>query len=106
MGELENSVFLTGCPSIDIVKAVIEEKQIENFNPFSLYGGVGEKFEPKSGYIIVLQHPVTTEYTDTTFQIEQTLSAINSMNYPTFWFWPNVDAGSDKISKSTVCEGT
>ena len=26
--------------------------------------------------------------------------AIQKINYPTFWFWPNVDAGSDKISKS------
>ena len=84
---------------IDIVKTVIEDSRYKDFNPFDLYGGVGNKFDPKSGYIVVLQHPVTTEYSDASYQIEQTLSAIQQINYPTFWFWPNIDAGSDKISK-------
>ena len=100
MGESKNSIFLTGCPSIDIVKTVIEDSRYKDFNPFNLYGGVGNKFDPKSGYIVVLQHSVTTEYSDTSYQIEQTLSAIQQINYPAFWFWPNIDAGSDKISKS------
>ena len=100
MGESMESVFLTGCPSIDIVKNVVEHSLFKNFDPFDSYGGVGGKFDSQSGYIVVLQHPVTTEYNDITFQIEQTLSAIQKINYPTFWFWPNVDAGSDKISKS------
>ena len=100
MGEAIESVFLTGCPSIDIVKNVVDHSLFENFDPFDSYGGVGSKFDSQSGYIVVLQHPVTTEYNDAAFQIEQTLLAIQKINYPTFWFWPNVDAGSDKISKS------
>ncbi len=100
MGESMESVFLTGCPSIDIVKNVVDHSLFENFDPFDSYGGVGDKFDSQSGYIVVLQHPVTTEYNDASFQIEQTLLAIQKINYPTFWFWPNVDAGSDKISKS------
>ena len=100
MGETMESVFLTGCPSIDIVKNVVDHSLFENFDPFDSYGGVGGKFDSQSGYIVVLQHPVTTEYNDAAFQIEQTLLAIQKINYPTFWFWPNVDAGSDKISKS------
>ena len=100
MGEAIESVFLTGCPSIDIVKNVVDHSLFENFDPFDSYGGVGGKFDSQSGYIVVLQHPVTTEYNEAAFQIEQTLLAIQKINYPTFWFWPNVDAGSDKISKS------
>ena len=100
MGESIDSVFLTGCPSIDIVKTVVENSLFKEFNPFDSYGGVGNKFDPKCEYLVVLQHPVTTEYSDTNYQIEQTLSAIQQLNQPTFWFWPNVDAGSDKISKS------
>ena len=46
-----------------------------------------------------MQHPVTTEYKDALNQINETLSAIEKLAYPTFWFWPNVDAGSDLISK-------
>jgi UDP-N-acetylglucosamine 2-epimerase len=33
------------------------------------------------------------------YQIRETLAAIETLAYPTFWFWPNVDAGSDRISK-------
>lgn len=102
MGELPNNVFVTGCPSIDIAKEVLNETGTsqKQFNPFELYGGVGNKFSTKDGYIVVLQHPVTTEYSDSMYQIEQTMEAIDKIKYPTFWFWPNVDAGSDKISKA------
>tara|TARA_B100000029_G_scaffold306778_1_gene299608 strand:+ start:9140 stop:10294 length:1155 start_codon:yes stop_codon:yes gene_type:complete len=100
MGESADYVFTTGCPSIDIVKQVMSNPISNQFNPFEFYGGVGDKFDTKDGYIVVLQHPVTTEFSDSRYQIEQTMKAINKMNYPTFWFWPNVDAGSDNISKS------
>ena len=46
-----------------------------------------------------MQHPVTAEYEDSMHQIDETLAAIKNVAYPTFWFWPNVDAGSDRISK-------
>jgi UDP-N-acetylglucosamine 2-epimerase len=46
-----------------------------------------------------MQHPVTTEYEDSLDQITETLTAIEKLAHPTFWFWPNVDAGSDRISK-------
>jgi len=46
-----------------------------------------------------MQHPVTTEYQYSLEQINETLTAIEKLAYPTFWFWPNVDAGSDRISK-------
>ena len=45
-----------------------------------------------------MQHPVTTEYKESKNHIQETLKAIKSLNYPTFWFWPNVDAGSDGTS--------
>ena len=45
-----------------------------------------------------MQHPVTTELGLARMQINATLEAINELNIPTFWFWPNVDAGSDATS--------
>jgi UDP-hydrolysing UDP-N-acetyl-D-glucosamine 2-epimerase len=98
MGEDPKTVFTTGCPSVDLAARVLAERQV-GFNPFDRYGGVGEKFDPRKGYIVVMQHPVTTEYEDSLNQINQTLTAIEELGYPTFWFWPNVDAGSDGISK-------
>jgi UDP-hydrolysing UDP-N-acetyl-D-glucosamine 2-epimerase len=98
MGEDPKTVFKTGCPSVDLAARVLAEEQ-NNFNPFEHYGGVGHQFDPRDGYLVVMQHPVTTEYEDSLHQINETLTAIEELNYPTFWFWPNVDAGSDQISK-------
>ena len=46
-----------------------------------------------------MQHPVTNEYQNSQEQIKITLNAIKKINMTTFWFWPNVDNGSDSISK-------
>jgi UDP-N-acetylglucosamine 2-epimerase len=51
------------------------------------------------GYIVVMQHPVTTEYAQSRKHIEESLIAIGELGIPAFWFWPNVDAGSDGTSK-------
>tara|TARA_Y100000590_G_scaffold97284_1_gene110624 strand:+ start:1123 stop:2274 length:1152 start_codon:yes stop_codon:yes gene_type:complete len=96
MGENPKNVYLTGCPSIDLAKKV-NPKISKNF--FSYYGGVGPKIDPKKPYMVVLQHPVTTEYGSGIKQINQTIEAVNSIKIQTVWLWPNVDAGSDEISK-------
>jgi UDP-hydrolysing UDP-N-acetyl-D-glucosamine 2-epimerase len=98
MGEAPDRVFVTGCPSVDLAERVLT-KECNGFNPFDSYGGVGHRFDPSQGYIVVMQHPVTTEYEDALYQINTTLEAIEKLSYSTFWFWPNVDAGSDGISK-------
>lgn len=97
MGEDPAAVFVTGCPSIDLAARVLQDG-VDGFDPFK-YGGVGHHFDPSEGYMVVMQHPVTTEYRDSFTQIQETLAAIETLAYPTFWFWPNVDAGSDRISK-------
>lgn len=97
LGENPDSVYNYGCPSIDLVKQ-LEDRTID-FNPINKYGGVGINFNWSSHYLVVLQHPVTIEYSDARKQIEETLYAIKEMGIPTFWFWPNVDAGADGTSK-------
>tara|TARA_Y100000588_G_scaffold89019_1_gene95401 strand:- start:26173 stop:27222 length:1050 start_codon:yes stop_codon:yes gene_type:complete len=98
MGEIPDRIFVTGCPSIDLAKRISIESKPQ-FDIFSRYGGVGNIVDLASGYIIVLQHPVTTEYEDSLTQIRATLNAVKELALPTLWFWPNVDAGSDLISK-------
>ncbi len=97
LGENPKMVFNTGCPSIDIAQEVSKNKGL-TFNPYEKYGGVGSMPEIKNGYIVVMQHPVTNEYQDSRKHIEATLRAIQKINKPTFWFWPNVDAGADGTS--------
>ena len=98
MGEELSKVFVTGCPSIDIAKEVSEEKEL-NFNPFEKYPGVGKEPDISNGYIVVMQHPVTTEYGKSREHVEETLNAVKEINLPALWFWPNVDAGADGTSK-------
>jgi len=99
LGENPDSVFNTGCPSIDLA-ANIEKKPDLDFNVFEKYGGVGARFDYMTeGYWVVMQHPVTTEIESSRKQIEETLYAMTKLNQNVFWFWPNVDAGADGTSQ-------
>ncbi len=97
MGENPEMVINTGCPSIDLAKQVLENPD-ENFDPVSKYGGVGQVNDWKNGYLVVMQHPVTTEYENAKENVWETLKAIDELQMPTFWFWPNADAGADGTS--------
>lgn len=98
MGEDPNRVYVTGCPSIDLAVEV-EQRPEMDFDPFQKYGGVGTIADISGGYIVAMQHPVTTEYGQSRMHIEQTLGAVKDLDIPVLWFWPNVDAGSDGTSK-------
>ncbi len=100
MGEHPESVFLTGCPSIDIAARAKENPELpEDF--FDRFGGVGAEFDiHHDDFIVVMQHPVTTEYEHAYEQAEQTLQAVANLDMPALWFWPNVDAGADATSKA------
>jgi len=98
LGENPESVVLTGCPSIDIAADVAAAPAM-GFDPFEKYGGVGPRADLSRGYLVVMQHPVTTEYDEARRQVEETLYAVKDIGLPILWFWPNPDAGSDGTSK-------
>ncbi|MCJ7565031.1 MAG: UDP-N-acetylglucosamine 2-epimerase, partial [Candidatus Aminicenantes bacterium] len=95
MGENPSTVFLTGCPAMDVVAQI----DLSLGDLFTRYGGVGVSIDTQKPYLVVLQHPVTTEYGQGFEQINETLKAISELKMQTVWLWPNVDAGSDDISK-------
>lgn len=97
MGECPETVYVTGCPSIDIAAQVACSRELD-FNPFEKYGGVGPKLDLSDGYLVVMQHPVTTEYQQARAHTFETLRAVNEIGLPVLWFWPNVDAGADGTS--------
>ncbi|MDG5799797.1 UDP-N-acetylglucosamine 2-epimerase [Marinilabiliaceae bacterium ANBcel2] len=97
MGENPDGVINTGCPSIDLAAEVLKDPAL-SFDPYKKYGGVGSAPDLSTGYIVVMQHPVTSEYKLSRQHIEETLVAVNNLNFPALWFWPNVDAGSDGTS--------
>jgi UDP-hydrolysing UDP-N-acetyl-D-glucosamine 2-epimerase len=97
MGEEPSTVHCTGCPSIDLAAEIMADPAL-TFDPYAKYGGVGAALDLSQGYVVVMQHPVTTEYQLARRHVTETLYAMRDVGLPTLWFWPNVDAGSDGTS--------
>ena len=97
MGEKPVAVHVTGCPSIDLAARILDDPELR-FDPIERYGGVGPPLDLSQGYLVVMQHPVTTEYEAARAHVQETLHAIHESGMPALWFWPNVDAGSDGTS--------
>lgn len=96
MGEEEWRVLNTGCPSIDtLMQQSLELKNCERF----VNQGVGQRIDLTKPYILVIQHPVTSEVDDGYEQIMITLNALKGFEEQKLVLWPNIDAGSDKVSK-------
>jgi UDP-hydrolysing UDP-N-acetyl-D-glucosamine 2-epimerase len=103
MGERSERIYVTGCPSIDLAASVQSGENIVKLRKsveYHVSRGVGEPLDPNSDYIICMQHPVTYEWMDAAQQVACTLRAVYESGVPCYWFWPNVDAGSDLTSKA------
>lgn len=48
---------------------------------------------------MLIQHPVTTEFESARKQITESLEAVAKTGMQTVVLWPNIDAGSDSVSK-------
>jgi UDP-hydrolysing UDP-N-acetyl-D-glucosamine 2-epimerase len=98
MGEDPNTIFSVGSTSLDVIK----ELDLSNLKPvmdLQKTAGVGAAIDLSQPYLVVIQHPVTTEYENNLMHINETIGAIDSLSMQTVWIWPNMDAGSDGISK-------
>lgn len=96
MGEEPERVHMTGCPAIDLIAGLdlsLPESLFKNNK------GVGAALDTNKPYLVVLQHPVTTEFGQGFEQVRETLAAVLALDMQTAWLWPNVDAGSDDVSK-------
>ncbi len=101
MGEDENYVFNVGCPATDLLletPALSAAESIEKLNETIIK--TKEKFDPEKPYLLVLQHPVTTEFSNVENQIGETMEALREFaDHQIIMLWPNIDAGSDDISR-------
>jgi UDP-hydrolysing UDP-N-acetyl-D-glucosamine 2-epimerase len=96
MGEDPERVHVVGCPRMDLVA---EELAQPGDGLGSLFGeGVGGTFDFDQPFLIVSQHPVTTEYGDGKRQITETLKAVQALDLPAVVLWPNADAGAEHIA--------
>ncbi len=97
MGEQPQRIHVCGCPAIDLAAEVRADAEKDLF---AEYGGSGDRLDWNKPFLVVLQHPVTTEFGHGREQILETIEAVKGIAMQTVWLWPNVDAGTDDISKA------
>lgn len=95
MGENPKYVFNYGSPDVEFAS----KNNHKISNDLINYFGVGSRIDINKPFIMVSQHPVTTEFGKNREIIMKTLEAIEELDIPTIWFWPNIDAGTDEVSK-------
>lgn len=93
MGENPAYVFNVGSPDIEFAAHVERRINAESMNRI----GVGGAINFSKPYVMVIQHPVTSE-ADNMQNVLKTLEAVSDLGMQALWFWPNPDAGTDEIS--------
>ena len=99
LGVPKDKSLIAGSTSFDeLLKLDLDNLSL--FDKLKIKEGVGtDIILKKKNYILVVQHPVTSEYQENLYNINETIKAISSIKMPIIWLWPNMDAGSDGISK-------
>jgi UDP-hydrolysing UDP-N-acetyl-D-glucosamine 2-epimerase len=97
LGEEPDRVHLVGCPRMDIVAEILA-------NPAPIGDalekeGVGAHFNADEPFILVSQHPVTSEYGAGEEQISETLHAVRETGMQALVLWPNADAGAEDVAR-------
>ena len=99
MGEDPAAVHVVGCPRIDLVAEIARGNGHLDSSDWLEREGVGAHITLDTPFLLVSQHPVTTEYGQGEEQIVETLMALHELQMPTIMLWPNADAGSEDISR-------
>lgn len=95
MGENPRMVFNVGSPDVEFASLVDEKHDGRVINK----AGVGPDIDVKKPFLMVMHHPVTTERHNNR-NAEALLRAVDELNMPAVWFWPNSDAGTNEIAKA------
>lgn len=89
MGEDPRSIYVVGCPSLDLLLRAPDIGVAELAKEFPI-----DFHQP---YVLILQHPVTTEAAQAGWQMAQTLAGVKSLQMQALVIYPNNDAGSQGI---------
>lgn len=98
LGEVPGTIFPVGATSLDVI-ASIDLDDLAPVAALQQSEGVGAVIDLQEPYLVVIQHPVTTEYNKNFDHINETIAAIKKIGMNTIWIWSNMDAGSDGITK-------
>ncbi|PYQ97121.1 MAG: UDP-N-acetylglucosamine 2-epimerase (hydrolyzing) [Acidobacteria bacterium] len=94
MGEDPTYVFNTGSLDVELASEVastaVSNAVVNGY-------GVGHEIDITRPFVLVIQHPVTTE-PDNRPHLEETLRAVSALGLPAIWIWPNPDAGTNEMA--------
>ena len=95
MGERPETVLGVGCPASDLAR-----KLNIGFSPELINDrGSGIRIDPDAPFLLSVFHPTTTEYGGEREQMSELIKALLLVGVQTVLLWPNIDAGSNHISK-------
>ena len=95
MGEDPTYVFNTGSLDVEVASQAGPAMTSAVVNSY----GVGHEVDVTRPFLLVIQHPVTTETTNRP-HLEETLRAVSALDMPAIWIWPNPDAGTGEMADS------
>jgi UDP-hydrolysing UDP-N-acetyl-D-glucosamine 2-epimerase len=96
MGERPDTILGVGCPGSDIAREMDRRCSGELINS----RGAGSPIDVKQPFLLVIFHPTTTEFGGERVQMEELIAALEEVKAQTVLLWPNIDAGSDHVSKA------
>jgi UDP-hydrolysing UDP-N-acetyl-D-glucosamine 2-epimerase len=91
MGERRENIFNVGCPSLDALFLETKIAPSEILKKFNI--------DVKKNFIIIIQHPVTSEDKNSGKQILETIKAVKKSLLPALFVLPNNDSGHHDIIK-------
>lgn len=98
MGESPEFVFNVGCPATDLLLSALVLSRAETLAGLNALALVESRLNENEPYILMVQHPVTTEFGGASSQIIETLEALRGIEMQVIVLLPNIDAGSDEIA--------
>lgn len=96
MGENPNSVYVTGCPSMDIALPLRKNREMP-IREITHYFPSSDHPNLEKPYLVLIQHPVTSQQGQCLQQAWASLQAVAKCGMQTLMFLPNVDPGADEI---------
>lgn len=98
LGEKPEMVHMVGCPRVDLAKEILASGA-NGLNEHLFDTGVGARLDLSEPFVLVSQHPVTTEYGEGERQMTATLRAVREVGLQAIVLWPNADAGSEDVAR-------
>lgn len=92
MGEIKKNVFVVGCPSLD---ALFAEKDLNRKEILKKF-----RIDLNKDFILIIQHPVTTEAEESKLQINEIIQSLKKFNLQKLFILPNNDSGALNIIKT------